>query len=646
MRKGYIHALEGVIAALVVVMYLTQIVSVPEPTDWTRTRTSKQSEDLMSALDRSGVLDDAVLRNDPETLNAFINALDSSAGYQMRLRGLPQSQVSVGVLVNNSSTVEASTTPGDHGGTGLPVSYSGYRQGSLSTAGLGDVPFVLSDEADNNITAYTSVSFDFDGDSDFGEPGEGPHRFGERFDCAAGVSGCSGGTYSVGPFNTTLVLYNGSFAEFLAETESDVSIGRRDTALTYETTNRFHEELTRFDALVVHDWTVSEIAEHGAALEDYIAEDRFVLLHTPVVPSAVDGNYLSQLGFDYIQQYRLQGSGDRSNVLYSLHSPGNLSYRPDNYYIDSAMSVSDFSPAGGYDEAAIEIRETDITVRSYGDRVAIGSEDFGTNYTPGDQVVLQGNRYTLEGVDPLVLNPEGQQRFASFDTERIAADYYMTRMRNYGYNITAYDTNASYTVEISDGSDSRLDGTVGTPCDTDRFPYGLGNITVDGTEYTFAMVNFELDGSCSAYYEYVYLDLNDDGDFNDGETETAADFSGEGPFQKGDVVEIDNRSYEVLPYLDGNGTTLERVGPRLVGEVPVSRDVVEGSGSVGLVVRQDLGDDDVHLLTALLAYGTQQEVSFTDRRVPVDISLGYTYSSRLGEENPLGYTIDSVWWSQ
>ncbi|MFB6076916.1 MAG: hypothetical protein ABEK12_02195, partial [Candidatus Nanohaloarchaea archaeon] len=157
-RTGYVHALEGMIAALIVVFYLTSIVSVPATTDWTRTRLSKTSEDLLSALDRSGFLDDVVMRNDPESFSTFVRYLEGSVGHAVQIRNIPPSRAGIAVLANNSSTVTVSTTVGDWGGTGLPVSYSPYRRGNLSTdSRFGDVPFVLSDGSDDSVTEYTMV---------------------------------------------------------------------------------------------------------------------------------------------------------------------------------------------------------------------------------------------------------------------------------------------------------------------------------------------------------------------------------------------------------------------------------------------------------------------------------------------------------
>ncbi|MDY6769487.1 MAG: hypothetical protein SVU88_00785 [Candidatus Nanohaloarchaea archaeon] len=648
-RKGYIHALEGVIAALIVVIYLNSIVGVPGTTDWETTRLSKQSEDILSALDRSGFLDRVVMRGDVDSFNAMVDELESGLSYSVRVSGLPRQFIDVGVMANNSSTFRATTAPGDGGATGLPASEDGrYRQGTLADTGeIGDVPFVLSDTEDNGLTRFTTVNFDFDGDDDYGEPGEGPHRFSDRFSCDGGVSGCSGRqTYEVGPFNTTLVLYNASTAAVLARTLAGFAVGERSVDVTFDTFNPVDESVERFDVLWVEGWDAESIAQQRSRIDRFLQTGRLLLVHAPVSKPALDTNYLGSLGFDYLNQYSISGTGSTANVLYSPHGPRNESYRAAQYFLDAGVRFDGFTDAGGHDAGTMTVRGTEVAVKRWDDAASFSAESFAVNHSVGEPVVIEGNAYRLRSLTPLVLAPTGQQRFASFDTGRIDADYHLTRMAGRTYNITAYDTTAAAPdrfQNLTDLPQEFEDGPVNTQCDWRDEPYRMGDVTIGGTTYDFLLVNFQPSTPCDAYTEFMYVDLNGDGDFDDGSFPSPY---GEGPYQDGYRINISGNPYTVSPHLDGTGVDFHRAGQRLVGEIPVSRDVLGQGGAAALVRRNRLGHDDMALLTALMAQETQETQSFTAPRSLGESSLGYTYTSSAGTETSFGYTLETVWWFQ
>ncbi|MCJ7479329.1 MAG: hypothetical protein MUP63_04095 [Candidatus Nanohaloarchaeota archaeon QJJ-7] len=648
-RKGYVHALEGVIAAILVVVYLNAIVSAPTPTDWESAEISKRSEDLMSAMDRSGFLDRVVLEDDRESFNAFVNSLDSSLSYRIKLAGLPKRHISVGILVNNSSTYTADTTQFSNRTLGVPKSEdgSGYRGGTLTGEGFNTLEFNLSDTVDNGIRKYTSVNFDFDGDGDFDGTDEGPYNFSDRFTCQDSATGCSGSeVYEVGRSNSTLVLHEGEDAHSLDRDISRVSIGGRPVEFSYRMVNPYYGFTDDIDVLWVEDWSVDELEDHRETVERFLGDGRLLFLHSDFVKSDIDSNYLSELGFDYLEQYEVEGSGNTDNVLHSIHGAGNESYRSSQYYLDSSLEVNGFTDAGGYEESSIEIRGNSITVRRWGQEVAFGSESFSINYSVGDTVVLESNSFDVEEIKPLRLSPAGMQRFDPFGTERIESDYHLTRMEGRTYNITVYDTSSSYSQEFQKKSGLPQDydrGPVNTDCDGADYPYRFGDIDIEGESYNFSIVNFEPRTPCDSYFEFVYFDLNKDGDFSDDEL---TGFSKEGPHQSGYVINFSGSLYELDPQLEGKGIDMKKMGPRLVGEIPVSRDISGEGGSAALLRRPDLGDEDLHLITSLMAVETQEELEFTRKRSLGDTSISYVYTSSSEGQNSYGYVLDTVWWSQ
>ncbi len=647
-RSGYLHALEGVIAALIVVFYLTNIVTVPATTDWTPTHVAQESEDVLRAMDQAGVLDRIILRGDRDSFNALMGRLDSSLSYYLALDDIPKAHIDTGVLVNSTHTVAASSTQGNWtDGSGLGGSEAGYRHGNLSTVGIGDVPFALTDTVYNGIRHYTAAHIDVDGDDVY----EGPYGFSDRF--------CTNGAvcYELAPFNTTVRLYNATATERLAGRLGNVSLGERRVSVDVGTVNPAVEDHHKFDALVAYRWNRSELTAYQDALEAFLRQQGLLIVTTNVAqrtfrPGTV---FNDTLNFRYRTGFSLLNTpGDTTNLLYSPHGAGNASYTANNYYLATTITVTDVVDRGTHDEARFALRGDRIRANISDpdvdgtDEVAFGTESFETFYDVGDRVYLKGNAYGISAVTPLRLNPDGQQRFDRFGTLRIAADYHATKMREPRFNTSLSDTQAPYTDQYQNRSDitpsSYSSGLVGTECAFDTYPYRKGTIPILGDSHTFMLINFEVEAPCNDYYEFVYVDLNQDGDVSDDADATGPGTSGEGPFQAGDTLTINDKSFTVDPYQDGTGLALKRQGPRIAGEVPVNRGVVAGSGTTALIGRSRLGHDDAHLLTSLAEAPTADR--FTRLREFGDTALGYAYTSSTGGENPFSYTIDSVWWQQ
>ncbi|MDY6770911.1 MAG: hypothetical protein SV186_03055 [Candidatus Nanohaloarchaea archaeon] len=236
MRKGYMHAIEGVIASMLVLLYLSTIISAPQPTDWRETSLTKRAGDVLRTLTESGIMQRALLDNDPGVISAVTDALGTGMEYTMYISGLPRQQLDIGILMNASEIVRVGSQPGG-GGSGLPGTEGDYRSGTV----LG-VEFILSDNASNDITRYTSVNFDFNDNGRYNETigsmDEGPHNFGDLIAWCPGGT-CSGQQYQVGYINETLTLYNLSSYRWFNQTVNDIRVSRFDITSTLTATEVF-----------------------------------------------------------------------------------------------------------------------------------------------------------------------------------------------------------------------------------------------------------------------------------------------------------------------------------------------------------------------------------------------------------------------
>jgi len=203
-RKGYLHAIEGVIASLLVLTYLSSIVTSPAPTDWSKTSLSKRSGDTLNMLSRTDVLDRAIMQNRPETIGATLEAMGLDMGYSMKVNGVPQRSAEISLIMKSSEIRRSGTMSSSipNGANGLPSSESGYREGTIK-----GVDFVLSDLQSDGKTKYNAVNFDFDSDGDYSTSQEGPYLNKEQLNWCMNASNCRDDIHQVGYINDTLTVY-------------------------------------------------------------------------------------------------------------------------------------------------------------------------------------------------------------------------------------------------------------------------------------------------------------------------------------------------------------------------------------------------------------------------------------------------------
>ncbi|MDY6777728.1 MAG: hypothetical protein SVU32_03620, partial [Candidatus Nanohaloarchaea archaeon] len=208
MRKAYLYSIEGVLASMLVVFYLSTLVIAPAGEDWTRTSLSKRSGDLLTALSRTGILDRIVRQDSSRILRGLLVAMEAQLDYSIHIRGLPKRRVELMVAMTDEDIHRTGNTPNSTPiGTGLPRSESGYRTGTIH-----GVPYAVSDTATNGVTQFTSVNFDFNGNNQWGEIDgrldEGPYRFGDLVRWCRGYPPCQEQWFRVGYINDSLTLYN------------------------------------------------------------------------------------------------------------------------------------------------------------------------------------------------------------------------------------------------------------------------------------------------------------------------------------------------------------------------------------------------------------------------------------------------------
>jgi len=225
MKKAYMHAIEGVIASMLVLLYLSTLVSAPESTDWRETALTQRAGDVLETLTQTGVMEQALINDDPGVIAAVTDAIGAEMDYSMYIQGLPQRTLDIGILMNGSDITRTGTAAGATG-DGLPATEDSHRSGTIM-----GVDFVLADSFDDNITQYNHVSFDFDGNDSYsdeeGRLDEGPYEQGDTVTWCPGGD-CTRQRYQIGHINETITLYNMTEYRRLNQSLSQIQVNRFD----------------------------------------------------------------------------------------------------------------------------------------------------------------------------------------------------------------------------------------------------------------------------------------------------------------------------------------------------------------------------------------------------------------------------------
>lgn len=239
MRKGYVYAIEGIIAGLLVVFYLGNMVQPPETTEWDSTVLNQRSGDLIEAFSSSGILQEVIVDGREDQFPVMVSAVGGDVDQELSLTGLPQRSIGIGVFRDYTDVMVSETDETTSAPEGVDESYVNgeerYRTGSI-----GGVDFYLSDTTEEGSVNYDRVAFNFDGGdiSSYDDylVDDGPYSVGDVFRGCFDFSNfdeeeCDG-VYQVGYVNTSLVVYNLTDLEPLV-TREYISSGGLDISVSY-----------------------------------------------------------------------------------------------------------------------------------------------------------------------------------------------------------------------------------------------------------------------------------------------------------------------------------------------------------------------------------------------------------------------------
>lgn len=728
------HAIEGVLASLLVLIYLGNIVSAPGQTDWDRTSLTKRASDLLSMLSRTGHLDQYIVQDDPRSLDALLNVMGAGLGYTFYIQGLPERQVDTRVVMNDSEVLRAPTR---HASSvpSAPESEFEYRRGSIN-----GIEFVLSDSGNNNsIQKYNYIHFDFNDDGDFDtitqQFEEGPFVTGETVDWCPGGT-CTDHDYQIGYMNETLTMYNLTPRRWLWQELDEVAVREIDVDNTmraldlmppvdrsgdtfnrvdgsWQTSRTFNgvdvqfrlsdsnrslrvnlsagfspvyrggDSITLFGkSYEVAGVSTDELVPLEIRPRQTISGD--VLLATGIDPRVLDRhretvlNFLSrsntvfealnmsiysrqefedsvhsQIGLEMID-LPMQRRGIDRNVFPQRRAPGSAAGFIEEYFYGMPIDVPEermnFTPNRSqrrYATADVGLagQEYELNVSYVADRISISDTgDFETWYDLEEEFQRSGNIYSVSELLPVRIETRPRYRFTNLHQSNITGAQTVLTVEGWEWDPEPLSFNVTGFTDVS-----RPPGAY-DPSDGEGCSDGYRQATIEGTnaagrdifdeDYSVTLSNRQ---PCDVFWEFINLDLNQDGDYADL-LEEQEGYSREGPYQFDDTVTIENTSYRITVGSQGTWMYLERVVPDTVPTAVWTPNAYQGNGNVFYIGEQSFGDDTRTLLQSVIFRAGVERHRFTTPSIRGDPTIGVSVSDSVDQGVFMPYTVDSLWW--
>lgn len=705
MRKGYLYALEGVIASLLVLLYLGNIVTVPQTTEWQSTDINTRSGDVIRTLHQTGVLEDVLVDDDPDRLDAALQAMGTGLDYNMWVSGLPRPTIEARVLATDAMTEQSPTT-----GTGST------RTGTSDMVGA----FELRNTSYEALFKYDAAWFDYDNSGSY-ENDEGPCSFGDLLaDCTDKPSGLQDQAIQVGYINDTLTLYNITRYDKYTD-RSDLSLDHISPELVF-TATELREDIEVSDAALTTsgDWETGAFDIGDVTVQLNVTSDREQVyfnessgFHGPYLPEdevELMGTFYAISGLDPVRlepqnelvadvlfvdnhdqatlqrhnETLLEYVGD-GNTLIERHDLSGLDRASFNQTIRRDMGVEWVDvPINTGGTTGTYFPETEpgspaAFIEQYYEQVGVSISSGRFESTGGDEeanITLGGDQYRAvvdTGADEVGFAPVGETVTSWHSIgDTVAIGPNLVEIENLmplelqpqppskfpgirGAPIKADSTvlmdrgatwdqeSASINVSSLTENDAALEDLPETVCSD---PHLEGDLNTPDRTYTVVLSKVAQDPvNCdSTGYTHVSLDFNNDGAANRSADETPNGFDSEGIHLSGATVEINHRNYRLFPEENGTWLYFERVVPETVPAAVWSSNAYERQGNYLLTGASPWQDDIVSLMVAATLRGGVERYQLTDSRLIGDTSVGASYTFVLDQTVFSPYTVDTIWW--
>lgn len=574
-RKGFMHAVEGVIAAMTLLAYFYTANLPPLQTnDWTHNSFKQASTEFLEALNRANLSE--IFAANTDSFSGITSQLFETSDVSIVRRGLPSDFIRVGIVTNHSrEPVIYFNGPFMNNDTCI-LSYGWYTEFGCT---LNDSNIFLKNLtlADTDIGKVFDKVFIYDSlyvdknDNDRYDTGEGPFYTNSYVNI-------SGNAYYVGYIDNStksVALWNATPMIKHSERMPLAEINGRSTALLLYGAD-LSGDVSQFDVLLISG--PINLTPYAVKLEGFLRAGKGIV----EVANLTDENY-NQVQSDLFGlvngSYDVIGSSTQVRVSMEEASLGEPIKTGDYFsgismrvymspYASPPYDVTGLPNPAGVLAGFLNVSGNVINVAVANSSPVYDSFYIDTNgdynfsnppqdtwrYREGDSFTLASGNYTVKRISPLGfyadIKPHWNVTLANFfNPLKIDAgrDSWAGAVQDNAYNISTNSINGTFAVDLGPAP------VLGNPATLPSGVHTYGNITpansnISGTIYNISLTN-------NSAFILLNIDLNRDQRY---------DGYGEGPFAEKELFAIGPEIYRGAFRADGTRATFQLISRKRV----------------------------------------------------------------------------------
>ncbi len=626
--KGFIHAVEGIMASLLLLVYLA---SIPPPVgqkaDWGASIMKQTGSEYLASMNQAN-LSRLIIGNNAGALGELNRYFFAGSRISLASESMPKERINVGVLSNYSGNpviyfYAAPTSKAACDAAGWATEYGCIINSSNP---LGKTAILADTDSGNfnNRTDYDAVYFDINGNAAY-DSGEGPFL-------QNSIATIGQDYYSLGYVDNTSkssALLNASWAIKLNSNIAPVNINGRNITMLFFSADPA-AGISRFDALVIAG--PLNISAYETALRNFLAQGKGIAEISNMSNATFNSAQSSIFGIQAVN-YTILGSNSNATLSRDIAFPEPAGVK--DFFAGTAMRfAAPVTDTTGYDVSRLPAPASvrlgvfnsggaptafalarnsasydAIYFDTNSDRNFTNPSSDLTGYPAGSTFDISGNRYAVKEIDAAGAYA-GIRPFANHT------------FRNINHPIELAVSGGSAAVMEEENTYSISTNAIGSSVPIGLYPAPvLGNpATLPQAGHTYGIINQSTSNISGAHYNIAAtnatanytlfnIDFNADGNYNG---------TGEGPFATGEIVAICPEQYRIKISPDGSIATL---GLEKREKVPLSIAGYLYSGrTVWMPYITDSGKDTWNYIAAAVLW-------VSDKKVPDTIRAGQSVVS-------------------
>lgn len=557
-RKGFIHAIEGILASLLVLAYMSSV-SIPamQKNEWSTNALKQAGGEYLESAGRTN-LSQLVIEDRKSTFNGISRYFFPEAQVSITPSSLPRTRIGIGVVSNYS---------------GNPIIY--FYNTSTSNAICNANGWITEYDCIVNASSplgATIVLVDFDGGQFNGRldydtiyvGAKGP--FLQNFIVQSGTEYYSAGY--IDNSTKSAALWNASWTMRLNSNIEEAEINGRNISFAFVAAS-LDRPISQFDAIIIAG--PFDISSYDAMMRSFLQQGKGIIEVANITPANFGGVQKSIFGIDNVS-YALIGNSNASNLKQDtgLSDPAG----PKEFFAGTAMKAeTPVINAVGYDVSELPSPATvhlGYFVTSAGNATFAVSNSTGiiydalyfdtngdwnfsspasdkTGYYEGDYFDMFGNTYFVRGIDTngtyAKIKPSANSTLVGISNPLNMSWHGSGRPVLEEEN---YYSGSSNAVDSSFAIATNL-GTLGNVNTLPSGDHKFGRLNQSSSNIFGANYNISATNS-SANYTLLNIDFNNNGNYND---------AGEGPFPTGDFVIMRPEKYMISIAPNGSSVSFK-----------------------------------------------------------------------------------------